>query len=92
FGLPRAIISDNGKQFWDDPFKDWCKRLCIRQHFASVKHPQTNGLVKRANYSLGERIKERLDERSKNWMKDLPHVLWAHRTMIKSSNGDTPFS
>ncbi|GKE13958.1 reverse transcriptase domain-containing protein [Tanacetum coccineum] len=25
-------------------------------------------------------------------MEELLHVLWAHRTMIKSSNGDTPFS
>nr|GEZ14662.1 reverse transcriptase domain-containing protein [Tanacetum cinerariifolium] len=25
-------------------------------------------------------------------MEELPHVLWAHRTMIKSSNEDTPFS
>nr|GFC59125.1 reverse transcriptase domain-containing protein [Tanacetum cinerariifolium] len=25
-------------------------------------------------------------------MKELSHVLWAQRTMIKSSNGDTPFS
>ncbi|GKC00951.1 reverse transcriptase domain-containing protein [Tanacetum coccineum] len=28
FGLPGEIISDNGKQFRDDPFKDWCKKLC----------------------------------------------------------------
>ncbi|GJZ78029.1 reverse transcriptase domain-containing protein [Tanacetum coccineum] len=92
FGLPGEIISDNGKQFRDDPFKDWCEKLCINQHFASVKHPQTNGLVERANRSLGEGIKARLEVRSKNWMEELPHVLWAHRTMIKSSNGDTPFS
>ncbi|GJV93045.1 reverse transcriptase domain-containing protein [Tanacetum coccineum] len=44
FGLPGEIISDNEKQFQDNPFKDWCEKLCIRQHFASVKHPQTNGL------------------------------------------------
>ncbi|GKC77262.1 reverse transcriptase domain-containing protein [Tanacetum coccineum] len=25
-------------------------------------------------------------------MEEVPHVLWAHRTMIKSSNRDTPFS
>ncbi|GKD37555.1 reverse transcriptase domain-containing protein [Tanacetum coccineum] len=92
FGLPGEIILDNGKQFQDNPFKDWCEKLCIRQHFASVKHPQTNGLVERANRSLGEGIKARLDERIKNWMEELPHVLWAHHTMIKSSNGDTPFS
>ncbi|GJU95712.1 reverse transcriptase domain-containing protein [Tanacetum coccineum] len=58
----------------------------------SAKHPQTNGLVERENHSLGEGIIERLDARRKNWMEELPHVLWAHRTMIKSSNGDTPFS
>ncbi|GJZ95990.1 reverse transcriptase domain-containing protein [Tanacetum coccineum] len=92
FGLPREIISDNGKQFRDNPFKDWCEKLCIRQCFASVKHPQANGLVEIANRSLGEGIKARLDERSKDWIEELSHVLWAHRTMIKSSNGETPFS
>ncbi|GJX75073.1 reverse transcriptase domain-containing protein [Tanacetum coccineum] len=76
----------------ENPFKDWCKKLCIRQCFASVKHPQANGLVERANKSLREGIKARLDERSKDWIKELPHILWAHRTMIKSSSEDTPFS
>ncbi|GJS29596.1 reverse transcriptase domain-containing protein [Tanacetum coccineum] len=89
FGLPGEIISDNGKQFRDNPFKDWYEKLRIRQCFASVKHPQANGLVERANRSLGEGIKARLDERSKDWIEELPHVLWAHRTMIKSSNGET---
>ncbi|GJU74291.1 reverse transcriptase domain-containing protein [Tanacetum coccineum] len=69
FGLPGEIISDNGKQFSDNPFKDWCDKLNITQRFASMKHPQSNGLV-----------------------EELPHVLWAHCTMIKSSHGDTPFS
>ncbi|GJZ29661.1 putative reverse transcriptase domain-containing protein [Tanacetum coccineum] len=49
-------------------------------------------MVERANRSLGEGIKARLDAKSNNWMEELSHVLWAHRTMIKSSNGDTPFS
>nr|GEV29452.1 reverse transcriptase domain-containing protein [Tanacetum cinerariifolium] len=92
FELPGEIILDNGKQFQDNPFTDWCEKLCIRQHFASVKHPQTNGLVERANRSLGERIKARLDARSKNWMEELHHILWAHRTMIKSRNRVTTFS
>ncbi|GJV44989.1 reverse transcriptase domain-containing protein [Tanacetum coccineum] len=69
FGLPGEIISDNGKQFRDDPFKDWCEKLCIHQHFASIKHPQTNGLVERANRSLGEGVKARLEARSKNWIE-----------------------
>ncbi|GKA54350.1 reverse transcriptase domain-containing protein [Tanacetum coccineum] len=92
FGLPGEIVSDNGKQFSDNPFKDWCEKLNIIQRFASVKHPQSNGLVERANRSLGEGIKARLGEGNKNWIEELPHVLWAHRTMIKSSHGDTSFS
>nr|GEY09238.1 reverse transcriptase domain-containing protein [Tanacetum cinerariifolium] len=92
FGLPGEIFSDNGKQFSDNPFKDWCDKLNITQRFASVKHPQSNGLVERANQSLGEGIKARLGEGNKNWVEELPYVLWAHRTMIKSSHGDTSFS
>ncbi|GJX96847.1 reverse transcriptase domain-containing protein [Tanacetum coccineum] len=60
FGLPGEIISKNGKQFRDNPFKDWCEILCIRQCFASVKHSQANGLVERENRSLGEGIKARV--------------------------------
>ncbi|GKB27860.1 reverse transcriptase domain-containing protein [Tanacetum coccineum] len=47
FGLPGEIISNNGKQFRDNPFKDWCEKLCIPQCFTSVKHPQANVLAHR---------------------------------------------
>ncbi|GKD48032.1 reverse transcriptase domain-containing protein [Tanacetum coccineum] len=52
----------------------------------------SNRLVERENRSLGEGIKALLGEGNKNWIEELSHVLWAHRTMIKSSHGDTPFS
>nr|GEY77949.1 reverse transcriptase domain-containing protein [Tanacetum cinerariifolium] len=91
-GIPGEIISDNGKQFSDNSFKDWCDKLNITQRFASVKYPQSNGLVERANRSLRKGIKSCLGEENKNWVEELLHVLWAYRTMIKSSHGDTPFS
>ncbi|GJY30558.1 reverse transcriptase domain-containing protein [Tanacetum coccineum] len=80
-----------------DYFTKWIEAKSVatitgNQRFASVKLPQSNGLVKRVNRSLGEGIKARLGEGNKNWVEELPHVLWAHRTMIKSSHGDTPFS
>ena len=43
FGLLGEIVSDNGKQFSDNPFKDWCEKLNIQQRFASVKHPRQTG-------------------------------------------------
>nr|GEW23737.1 reverse transcriptase domain-containing protein [Tanacetum cinerariifolium] len=33
FGIPGEVISDNGKQFSDNPFKDWCNKLNITQRF-----------------------------------------------------------
>ncbi|GJX82138.1 reverse transcriptase domain-containing protein [Tanacetum coccineum] len=92
FGIPGEIVSDNRKQFRDNPFKEWCEKLSIRQCFASVKYPQANSLVERANKSLGKGIKARLGEKNKNWVEEISHVLWVHRTLIKSSNGETPFS
>nr|GFB79995.1 reverse transcriptase domain-containing protein [Tanacetum cinerariifolium] len=62
FDLLGEIISDNGKQFRDNLFKDWCEKLCIRQCFTSVKHTQANGLVERANMILGEGIKAQFRE------------------------------
>ncbi|GKB43338.1 reverse transcriptase domain-containing protein [Tanacetum coccineum] len=48
FGLPGEIISDNGKQFCDNPFKDWCEKLCIRQCFASVKKSTRQSIVEKS--------------------------------------------
>ncbi|GJT55285.1 reverse transcriptase domain-containing protein [Tanacetum coccineum] len=72
----------------DNPFNDWCEKLCISQCFASGKHPQANDLVERANKSLGEGIKTRVDERSKDQIEEIPLVLWAHRTMIRTAEID----
>ncbi|GKB07409.1 reverse transcriptase domain-containing protein [Tanacetum coccineum] len=71
-----------------DYFMKWIEAKAV----ATITGNQSNGLMERANRCLGEGIKARLGKGNKNWIKELPHVLWAHRTMIKSSHGDTPFS
>nr|GEW06853.1 hypothetical protein [Tanacetum cinerariifolium] len=71
-----------------DYFTKWIEAKAV----ATITGGQSNRLVERANRSLGEGIKVCIGEGNKNWVEELPHVLWAHRTMIKSSHGDTPFS
>ncbi|GKA53603.1 reverse transcriptase domain-containing protein [Tanacetum coccineum] len=92
FDLPRIIITDNGTKFVNDHFKSWCKKLNIQQINMVVAHPQANGLVERANRSLMEGIKTRLRRERKGWLDELPNVLWAHRTSLKTSNGETPYN
>ena len=60
FGLPRIIVTDNGTQFVNDPFKKWCEQLHIQQINTAVAHAQANGLVEAANKSLMNGIKTRL--------------------------------
>nr|GEW74656.1 reverse transcriptase domain-containing protein [Tanacetum cinerariifolium] len=42
--------------------------------------------------SLMEGIKTHLGREKARWVDELSNVLWAHRTSIKQSNGETPFS
>jgi ribonuclease HI len=49
FGVPKAITVDNGTQIDAEMFKDFCDRIGTKIHFASVRHPESNGLVERAN-------------------------------------------
>nr|GEV85971.1 reverse transcriptase domain-containing protein [Tanacetum cinerariifolium] len=62
-----------------DYFTKWIEAKAVAtitggQRFASVKHPQSNELVERANQSLEEGIKARLGEGNKNWVEELPHI------------------
>ncbi|GKB61962.1 reverse transcriptase domain-containing protein [Tanacetum coccineum] len=80
------------KDFVNDPFKGWLGSMNIKQMNTAVAHPQVNGLVERANKSLMKGIKERLGRERAGWVNELSNVLWAHRTSLKQSNGETPFS
>ncbi|XP_071694617.1 uncharacterized protein [Rutidosis leptorrhynchoides] len=49
YGVPNEIVSDNGKQFAENPFRSWCEELGIKQNFTSIAHPQANGQVEVTN-------------------------------------------
>jgi IS30 family transposase len=49
FGVPKAITVDNGTQFDAETFKTFCDQIGTKIHFAYVRHPESNGLVERAN-------------------------------------------
>ena len=43
FGIPRVLVSNNGKQFDNSAFRDFCSKLDIKNHYSSPAHPQANG-------------------------------------------------
>nr|ABG66150.1 retrotransposon protein, putative, Ty3-gypsy subclass [Oryza sativa Japonica Group] len=42
YGLPHRILTDNGSQFTNGDFQDYCIELGVKICFASVSHPQSN--------------------------------------------------
>jgi IS30 family transposase len=47
--MPKAITVDNRTQFDAEAFKELCDQIDTKIHFASDRHPESNGLVERAN-------------------------------------------
>ena len=43
FGIPKALVSDNGKQFDNLKLKNFCAKLRIKNYYSSPAHPQSNG-------------------------------------------------
>ena len=39
FGIPRALVFDNGKQFDNPKFRDFCAKLEIKNYYSSPAHP-----------------------------------------------------
>jgi transposase InsO family protein len=41
--VPNRIITDNGSQFTSSAFQEYCEDLGIKNCYASVAHPESNG-------------------------------------------------
>jgi hypothetical protein len=55
-------------------------------------HPQSNGVVKRANGLIFSGIKKCLfDQKKGKWVDELPKVIWSHSTTVSRATGFTPF-
>ena len=91
YGIPRVLVSDNGKQFDNSAFKDFCSELGIKNHYSSSAHPQANGKFEVTNQTLLKIIKTRLKGAKGIWPDELPSVLWAYRTTARTPTRETPF-
>jgi len=92
FGIPRRLGSDDGTQFTRQQLGKLCTELGIKQVFASVEHPQTNGQVESANRVLLRGLKRRLDKAKGTWAEEVPRIVWAYHTTPQSTTKETPFS
>jgi transposase InsO family protein len=92
FGVSSELTVDNSKQFDSQDFQEFCSSIGTKPVFASVYHPQSNGVVERANDKIFSAIKKRLfDDKKGKWADQLPKVIWALNTTECQATGFTPF-
>ncbi|GAV62408.1 rve domain-containing protein/RVT_3 domain-containing protein, partial [Cephalotus follicularis] len=92
FGVPRTIITDNGKQFDCQAFRNFCREWRIEHRLASVAYPQSNGQAEVINREIISGLKKRLEDSKGRWTEELPSVLWAYRTTPRTTTGESPYS
>ncbi|WVZ93564.1 hypothetical protein U9M48_039534 [Paspalum notatum var. saurae] len=67
----RAIRSDNGGEFRNSHFENFCRDLSLEHQFSSPYTPPQNGVVERKNHILVEMARTMLDEHR------TPRRFWA---------------
>lgn len=89
FGLPQAIITDNGTNFTSHEITDFFQTLNIQHRKTSIYYPLSNGLLERSHRILKESIAAMCNE-SWEWSKKLLFFKLYYNSSIHVVTGFTP--
>ena len=91
FGVPKAIISDQGTYFCNRLMEKLLRKYGIFHRMATPYHPQSNGQAEVSNREIKEILEKMVNLSIKNWSVHLEDALWAYRTVYKTLIGSSPF-
>ena len=63
----------------------------MKNHYASVAHPQSNGQVEVTNRTLVRALKKKVDDSSKKWPELILEILFGYNTTKKTATGFSLF-
>ena len=66
FGIPQAMISDDGTHFCNKPFESLMKKYGITHKVATPYHPQTSRQVELANRKIKQILEKTVNPNSKD--------------------------
>lgn len=90
FGVPRTIISDNGKQFISKEFKSLAKTYNVNVQHVAFYHPQANP-CERQHRTLKTMLSCYVKDNQRTWDQYLQKVACAIRTAKNETTSASPF-
>lgn len=83
-GAGSKLITDQGRAFMSEFFKETCKVLGVRKVHTSSYHSMANGLTERFNKSLHSGLSHYVNATNTNWDIQVPFYLMAYRATPNS--------
>ena len=90
--IPKKIIADLGTTFTSELMLELTTLLEVQINHATLKHPQSIGLVERSHGPLKRILKLNTNEQWSDWHKYVPLATFIHNTSYSSSIGCCPSS
>jgi len=87
---PKAILTDQGRNFISDLMRKVAKIFRIRKFRTTAFHPQSNGLLERSHHALGEYLKQYANEQ-KQWDRWIGLAMLNYNTCIYEATRHTPY-
>jgi len=75
YSVPRYIITDNGKPFFNKLLTRLCEKFKFAQHKSSMYHAPANGLEEAFNKTLCNLLKKVVAKSKRDWHERLGEVL-----------------
>ncbi|XP_060217193.1 uncharacterized protein LOC132644609 [Lycium barbarum] len=92
FGIPRYIITDNGKPFDNKLMNKICDLFGFKQCKSSMYHAAANDLAQAFNKTLCNLLKKVVSKSKRDWHERMEEALWAYRTTYLTPTQATPYS
>ncbi|XP_060200598.1 uncharacterized protein LOC132628857 [Lycium barbarum] len=92
FGIPRYILTDNGKPFDNKLMTKVCDLFGFKQRNSSMYYAAANGLAEAFNKTLCNLLKKVVSKSKRDWHERMEEALWAYRTTYRTPTQATPYS
>jgi hypothetical protein len=90
-GVPESILSDRDPRFTAHFWRAFWSQLGTTLTMSTAYHPQTDGQTERANRTLEEMLRSRINFRQTDWDEHLSAAELAVNDAVHASTGFTPF-